>query len=174
MRCSWAYTKVSDLEDLVVGDREFTRVGPMEGSTDSGWRLVAWWMSDMLILRWLRAATQRSSLERLKIESEVQREFRSGDGDMGLISTCEQTRSLRERNEKWEEMRAEDQSPEEHCQLGIHDGCCWLGARESQEKWGSRKLRSAGSQGTVSWGVRWRYPSATGFSHGKVMASSAR
>lgn len=51
----------------------------------------------------------------------------AGDGDMGLICVCEQTRSLRERNEKWDEMRAEDQNPEEHCQLGTREGCGCMG-----------------------------------------------
>lgn len=39
-------------------------------------------------------------LIREKAESEVQQEATSGDGDMGLICMCEQTKSLRERNEK--------------------------------------------------------------------------
>lgn len=52
-----------------------------------------------LTLRCLRHCNMEE-LIREKAESEVQQEATSGDGDMGLICMCEQTKSLRERNEK--------------------------------------------------------------------------
>lgn len=90
------------------GDGEFTEVGLSEGSTNSGWRHVGWWILDTSV-RDTQGRQRGGVHESQKTESEVQREARSVDGDLGLTCMWEQTGSLRTSNEQWEELRAGDQ-----------------------------------------------------------------
>lgn len=81
-----AYTNASDLDDWIDGDREFTKVGPAESSSDSGWQHVGWWIWGTLTSRCLRFAMWSSSLE-----SENNLKFRERPGlemEMWVLSVC--------------------------------------------------------------------------------------
>ena len=117
--CVWVCVRVRVL------DRPFwTHVGGWiwrtrgrEVSYKRGWnqagesRLESWGIFNMLTLRCRRDRDVEEFIRDLETRIWSSARGRVWDGDMSLICTCNQTKLLKKREEKWGEVEAEGQAP---------------------------------------------------------------